>query len=78
VSSTTARVNGHDHVGGPEPTHRHVGVWTLEMRNILLADYQEARARGTLPALAAKLGVDLYQLYSQAHRLGLARGIRRR
>jgi hypothetical protein len=48
------------------------------MRERLKAEYAEARTAGTLPALAAALGVDLYQLYGQAHRLGLSREIRRR
>jgi hypothetical protein len=61
-----------------EPTHLHRGTWTQEMRTRLRAEYAAAREGGTLRELAAKLGVDLYQLYSQAHRLGLSREIRRR
>ena len=61
-----------------EPTHRHVGTWTDDMRATLRAEYATARQDGTLRALAERLGVDLYQLYSQAHRLGLSREIRRR
>jgi hypothetical protein len=61
-----------------EPTHEHRGVWTPEMRETLRAEYVDARANGTLAELALRLGVDLYQLYGQAHRLGLSRMIRRR
>lgn len=61
-----------------EPTHAHKGVWTPEMRNTLRAEYVDARATGRLHELAGRLGVDLYQLYGQAHRLGLSRAIRKR
>lgn len=61
-----------------EPTHLHRGTWTDDMRATLRAEYGEARAAGKLRELAERLGVDLYQLYSQAHRLGLSREIRRR
>lgn len=61
-----------------EQTHEHTGTWTPEMRRKLSEQYVQARADGKLRALAAELGVDLYQLYSQAHRLGLSREIRRR
>lgn len=62
----------------PEPTERHIGVWTPVKRQMLIERYATARADGKLPELAAELGVDLYQLYGQAHRLGLSRPIRRR
>jgi hypothetical protein len=61
-----------------EPTHEHRGTWTPEMRNTLRTEYAVAREDGKLRELAERLGVDLYQLYSQAHRLGLSREIRRR
>jgi hypothetical protein len=61
-----------------EPTHRHTGTWTEDMKQTLRTEYAGARQGGTLRALAERLGVDLYQLYSQAHRLGLSREIRRR
>jgi hypothetical protein len=61
-----------------EPTHEHKGHWTPEMIATLAAEYAPARAAGKLRELADKLGVDLYQLYGKAHRLQLARTIRRR
>jgi len=61
-----------------EPTHEHKGTWTAEMKDLLRANYARAREDGSLRALATELGVDLYQLYSQAHRLGLSHEIRRR
>lgn len=65
-------------VPGTEPTHEHKGVWTPEMKERLRAEYAQARESDQLRDLAARLGVDLYQLYGQAHRLGLSRQIRRR
>jgi hypothetical protein len=52
--------------------------WTREMRELLLTQYAAARAANQLRELAARIGVDLYQLYGQAHRMGLSREIRRR
>jgi hypothetical protein len=54
------------------------GTWTPEMKATLTSRYAAARDSGTLRALADELGVGLYQLYAQAHRLGLSREIRRR
>lgn len=62
----------------PEPTHEHKGTWTPEMKAALRAEYSQARDAGQLRELADRLGVDLYQLYGQAHRLGLSREIRKR
>lgn len=53
-------------------------TWTPAMLTTLCAEYAAARAAGMLRELADKLGVDLYQLYGKAHRLQLAREIRRR
>ena len=53
-------------------------TWTAPMLAPLTAEYAGAREAGTLRALADKLGVDLYQLYGKAHRLQLAREIRKR
>lgn len=61
-----------------EPTQEHKGTWTPEMKARLRAEYPQARESGQLRELAERLGVDLYQLYGQAHRLGLSRQIRRR
>jgi hypothetical protein len=61
-----------------EPTHEHKGVWTPDMKTALRQCYAQAREERTLATLATTLGVDLYQLYGQAHRMGLSRGIRRR
>lgn len=70
----------HALAGAPaEPTSEHKGTWTPEMKARLRAEYHEARAKeGGLQALADSLGVDLYQLYGKAHRMGLSRTIRRR
>lgn len=57
---------------------KHIGTWTAPMLATLTAEYAGAREAGTLRALADKLGVDLYQLYGKAHRLQLAREIRKR
>ena len=54
------------------------GVWTEAMKNTLRNKYQSAREHGQLRELATELGVGLYQLYAQAHRLGVSREIRRR
>jgi hypothetical protein len=67
-----------EQTSAPEPTHEHKGMWTAEMITTLVAEYDSAREAGTLHELANKLGVDLYQLYGKAHRLQLARAIRRR
>lgn len=48
------------------------------MKATLTAKYAAARDARTLQALADELHVGLYQLYAQAHRLGLSRQIRRR
>lgn len=61
-----------------EPTDNHRGRWTADMCERLRKDYVTARDAGTLHALAEALGVDLYQLYGKAHRMGLSREIRRR
>lgn len=61
-----------------EPTENHRGKWTTEMCAQLRAQYVNARDAGTLHALAESLGVDLYQLYGKAHRMGLSREIRKR
>jgi len=61
-----------------EPTQEHKGTWTPEMKAQLRAEYADAREKNQLRELADRLGVDLYQLYGQAHRLGLSRQIRRR
>jgi hypothetical protein len=62
-----------EHVLGIPP-----GTWTSEMKAILTEKYSSARDSGTLRDLADELGVGLYQLYAQAHRLGLSRHVRRR
>jgi hypothetical protein len=48
------------------------------MKNTLRDKYANARDLGALQSLADELGVGKYQLYAMAHRLGLAREIRRR
>ena len=53
-------------------------VWTREMKATLRANYPDARARDALRELAEALGVGLYQLYGQAHRMGLSTEIRKR
>ena len=60
-----------------EENHRRL-VWTPEMRERLRQEYVPMKDANRLPELANALGVDLYQLYGQAHRLGLTREIRRR
>lgn len=54
------------------------GTWTPEMKDALTEKYAAARDARTLQALADELGVNVYHLYAQAHRMGLARPIRRR
>lgn len=59
------------------PTHP-PGTWTPEMKTTLTEKYAIAREARALQSLADELKVGLYQLYAQAHRLGLSRTIRRR
>ncbi len=54
------------------------GTWTPEMKAKLTEKYAAARDNRTLSDLADELGVGVYQLYTQAHKLGLSRPIRRR
>jgi hypothetical protein len=54
------------------------GIWSLEMTDQLKREYATARAEGKLRELADRLGVQLYDVYNKAHRLGLSRAIRKR
>lgn len=58
--------------------HQRTATWTPQMKQRLVDDYATARAAGMLRELAISLGVDLYELYNKAHRLGLSKQIRRR
>lgn len=49
-----------------------------ELKATLAREYAAARAAGKLRDLASKLGLAMDELYNKAHRLGLARQIRRR
>lgn len=60
----------------PAPAKRK--TWSDEMVETLKQEYPRAREEGQLRQLAERLGVELYDVYNKAHRLGLSRVIRRR
>jgi hypothetical protein len=73
-------INGHAHEPARVPVQQHPYkcTWTDDMKDTLRRSYVASREVGMLPELAQRLGVHLYQLYGQAHRLGLSREIRKR
>lgn len=54
------------------------GNWSPDKIETLKREYPQARDDGTVRELAERLGVETYDVYNKAHRLGLARRIRRR